>query len=255
MKGKGNSVNYKYRMHDPRVGRFFAVDPLTKKYPYLTSYQFSSNQPIHAPELEGLESAAEIAAYIWSPWDSEYVYENSEASSKSARYSGLTGQRDGLADAYRHTLWNALNTRDIPYNKAKNAADKHEEANGNGDPKASKMDYHNNYYGRQLGVKCKGLTNDEVGEKVMEAIKNGELLVIKGNLFTFISPTNGGEIVAFIATDESGNPIIEEDSDWNNALMEAGYTTNNNMNEKEIINSDETGFSTDGSAKNIEYED
>ncbi|RFC54967.1 hypothetical protein [Brumimicrobium aurantiacum] len=33
VKGKGNSVNYKHRMHDPRVGRFFAVDPLADKYP------------------------------------------------------------------------------------------------------------------------------------------------------------------------------------------------------------------------------
>ncbi|MBJ6369887.1 hypothetical protein JF259_17530 [Snuella sp. CAU 1569] len=47
-------------MHDPRIGRFFAVDPLTKKYPYLTPYQFSSNQPIHARELEGLESEYEL---------------------------------------------------------------------------------------------------------------------------------------------------------------------------------------------------
>ena len=28
LKGKGNSVNYKYRMHYPRLGRFFAVDSL-----------------------------------------------------------------------------------------------------------------------------------------------------------------------------------------------------------------------------------
>ena len=27
VKGVGNSINYKYRMHDPRSGRFFAVDP------------------------------------------------------------------------------------------------------------------------------------------------------------------------------------------------------------------------------------
>jgi RHS repeat-associated protein len=34
IKGEGNSVNYKYRMHDPRIGRFFAVDPLTAEYPF-----------------------------------------------------------------------------------------------------------------------------------------------------------------------------------------------------------------------------
>ncbi|WP_264559123.1 RHS repeat domain-containing protein [Flavobacterium sp. N2270] len=58
LKGEGNSLNYTFRMHDPRVGRFFAVDPLEFKYPYLTPYQFSSNTPIMDVELEGLESKA-----------------------------------------------------------------------------------------------------------------------------------------------------------------------------------------------------
>ena len=44
-------------MHDPRVGRFFARDPLEAKYPMLTPYQFSANTPIMAVELEGLESS------------------------------------------------------------------------------------------------------------------------------------------------------------------------------------------------------
>jgi RHS repeat-associated protein len=63
IKGEGNSLNYTFRMHDPRVGRFFAIDPLTKKYPYLTPYQFSSNQPIHTFELEGLESMDEMNSW------------------------------------------------------------------------------------------------------------------------------------------------------------------------------------------------
>jgi len=55
IKGRGNSLNYKYRMHDPRIGRFFAVDPLAKKYPWNSSYAFSENVVINAVELEGLE--------------------------------------------------------------------------------------------------------------------------------------------------------------------------------------------------------
>ena len=55
IKGEGNSINYKYRMHDPRVGRFFTIDPLTAKYPYYSPYSFSGNKVIHAIELEGLE--------------------------------------------------------------------------------------------------------------------------------------------------------------------------------------------------------
>ncbi len=55
LKGGGNSVNFKYRMHDPRIGRFFAVDPLASKYPWNSPYAFSENNVIRYVELEGLE--------------------------------------------------------------------------------------------------------------------------------------------------------------------------------------------------------
>jgi RHS repeat-associated protein len=55
IKGEGNSLNYTFRMHDPRVGRFFAVDPLALKYPHNSPYAFSENDVIRAIELEGLE--------------------------------------------------------------------------------------------------------------------------------------------------------------------------------------------------------
>lgn len=55
IKGENNSVNYKYRMHDPRLGRFFCLDPLSKKYPHNSPYAFSENRVIDGVELEGLE--------------------------------------------------------------------------------------------------------------------------------------------------------------------------------------------------------
>lgn len=60
VKGEGNSVNYKYRMHDPRVGRFFAVDPLESKYPFWSPYAFSGNQVVHSVEIEGLETEVNL---------------------------------------------------------------------------------------------------------------------------------------------------------------------------------------------------
>lgn len=57
IKGEGNSLNYKFRMHDPRLGRFFAVDPLFRKYPWNSTYAFSENKVIQFVELEGLEKA------------------------------------------------------------------------------------------------------------------------------------------------------------------------------------------------------
>ncbi len=55
VKGSGNAINYKFRMHDPRVGRFFAVDPLAREYPHNSVYAFSENRVIDGVELEGLE--------------------------------------------------------------------------------------------------------------------------------------------------------------------------------------------------------
>jgi RHS repeat-associated protein len=55
IEGEGNSLNYKYRMHDPRLGRFFTVDPLAGKYSYNSPYAFSENRVIDGLEWEGLE--------------------------------------------------------------------------------------------------------------------------------------------------------------------------------------------------------
>jgi RHS repeat-associated protein len=55
IKGEGNSLNYTFRMHDPRVGRFFAIDPLFKDFAWNTPYAFSENRVIDGFELEGLE--------------------------------------------------------------------------------------------------------------------------------------------------------------------------------------------------------
>jgi hypothetical protein len=43
------------RIYDPRLGRFLSVDPINKEYPDLTPYQFASNTPIWAIDLDGLE--------------------------------------------------------------------------------------------------------------------------------------------------------------------------------------------------------
>jgi len=55
LKGKGNSVNYTFRMHDPRLGRFFAIDPLLIDFPWNSPYSFSENIVISSIEMEGGE--------------------------------------------------------------------------------------------------------------------------------------------------------------------------------------------------------
>ena len=59
-------VNYTFRMHDARVGRFFAVDPLAAKYAHYTPYSFSGNKLINAIELEGLEESELSGVDYWN---------------------------------------------------------------------------------------------------------------------------------------------------------------------------------------------
>lgn len=54
--GNGNIYDYGFRVYNPRLARFLSMDPLTRSFPELTPYQFSSNTPIWAIDLDGLEA-------------------------------------------------------------------------------------------------------------------------------------------------------------------------------------------------------
>lgn len=53
--GETGTQDYGMRIYDPALARFLSVDPITKKYPELTPYQFASNTPIQGSDLDGLE--------------------------------------------------------------------------------------------------------------------------------------------------------------------------------------------------------
>ncbi|MFZ4798973.1 MAG: RHS repeat domain-containing protein, partial [Bacteroidia bacterium] len=54
--GAGNWQDYGARMYNPRLGRFPNPDPKAKLYPMLSTYQFASNTPIQAVDLDGKEA-------------------------------------------------------------------------------------------------------------------------------------------------------------------------------------------------------
>jgi len=53
-----NYVQFKYRSHDPQIGRFIQIDPLADKYVHNSTYAFSENKVTGHVELEGLESVS-----------------------------------------------------------------------------------------------------------------------------------------------------------------------------------------------------
>jgi RHS repeat-associated protein len=56
VKGVADEVDYGFRIYDSRLSKFLSVDPLTKKYPELTPYQFASNSPIANIDRDGKEA-------------------------------------------------------------------------------------------------------------------------------------------------------------------------------------------------------
>lgn len=74
IKGNGNSLDYGFRIQDPRTARFLSVDPLSPDYPMLTPYQYASNNPIYNIDIDGLEGAeyffSEASKSLYSWWNS-----------------------------------------------------------------------------------------------------------------------------------------------------------------------------------------
>jgi len=59
--GSGLEVyEFKYRMDDPQIGRFWTIDPLSDSFPHNSVYAFSENKVTGHIELEGLEAVTPI---------------------------------------------------------------------------------------------------------------------------------------------------------------------------------------------------
>lgn len=63
MKCEGNQQDYGMRIYDTRLGRFLSVDPLTKAYPWYTTYQYAGNKPIRYIDRDGLEEEEHSRTY------------------------------------------------------------------------------------------------------------------------------------------------------------------------------------------------
>jgi hypothetical protein len=88
------------------VLRFISGDPLTKKYPQLTPYQFASNTPIQAIDLDGLE-----AFIVHGTRQGETGVNFSQAAID--QFKRLTGNSQ-VDDKFR---WNAPQLNDMPMRK------------------------------------------------------------------------------------------------------------------------------------------
>ncbi len=57
VKGEGNSLDYGARIYDPRVGRWLSLDPLMAKYPGMSPYNSTANNPVLYVDQDGHDYA------------------------------------------------------------------------------------------------------------------------------------------------------------------------------------------------------
>jgi RHS repeat-associated protein len=58
--GGGSTYDYGFRIYNPQIAKFLSVDPLFKTFPFYTPYQYASNMPILAIDIDGLESSENL---------------------------------------------------------------------------------------------------------------------------------------------------------------------------------------------------
>jgi RHS repeat-associated protein len=57
--------DYGFRIYNPTIGKFLSVDPLTKEFPWNSTYAFAENDVIRSIDLEGAEKYIVIVNKSW----------------------------------------------------------------------------------------------------------------------------------------------------------------------------------------------
>ncbi len=65
--GDGNEWDFGSRILDPRLGKWLSLDPLQMKYPWISAYSFTINNPIFFIDLEGRDILPTISNYSIVP--------------------------------------------------------------------------------------------------------------------------------------------------------------------------------------------
>lgn len=137
IKGTGNSLDFGARIYDPRLGRWLSVDPLQKKYPNLSPYNFCGNSPIVFKDHDGKDFFIEITEntiIIRATYHTDNSYATKEIVDRATSYINSFSDKykfvteEGKEYNIKFELTTA--TDDISdYFKNKNAADNDNGAN------------------------------------------------------------------------------------------------------------------------------
>jgi RHS repeat-associated protein len=213
--GVGVDYAFKFREFNASLGRFMSIDPLVKKYPWWTPYQFAGNMPIKYMDLEGLEPANNPA----NPANQDgrdptctinSLYSSSGGDDKfNKNYSSYAqGNNDENATVYGVTSKNGYTS------DSKNGADKGNLwVNDKGVFKAK--DYKGNFDTKDFANFLLGCMVKGVGPENMEFPTNGIVSnklkgagIVKDALSTFHKNNEGKSHPTGIIAEYSGNSHV-----------------------------------------------
>ena len=250
--GDGAVLGYEFRQYDARIGRWWSVDPMSDKYPGVSPYVFCNGSPIVHMDLKG--GITTIPPWIIGIKSLALILEkrSSQPMVKTVSYSinhpinALRVKYDynvaatnfqvniGKAikspqntegspqNAIRHTLWQALITRDIGSKQAERIGAAHEDntpvdinqRDFTSLSKADKVaDLLNNQIGRKIGETNTFSSNKDIAKLVMKEYFDNGLWTARGN------EKDGYKLVRTkITEDQYKSAIIEINKKGENGL-------------------------------------
>lgn len=133
--GSGNAYDFGSRIYDPRLGRWFSVDAKMNKYPALSPYNYSANNPIVNVDIDGQDYILKIFFDDQGKGQIQIIYNvytASDANTKEvndamALWKALDGTKVKLNDAEFTVTFitNTTQKASLEEAKAASAADKY----------------------------------------------------------------------------------------------------------------------------------
>jgi RHS repeat-associated protein len=123
VKGDGNQQDYGMRIYDARSGRFLSIDPLYKKFPENSQYQFAKNSPILFIDFMGLEPVKDGTTNLTKVSAALKKADVKDLDDLRSHYgSGYFGNDNGKGDTKKYLYskkWGWIDMRHVSYSAAK----------------------------------------------------------------------------------------------------------------------------------------
>ena len=224
IKGSGNSLEFLFRIYDPRLGKFLSTDPLEGEYPWNSAYAFAENRVIDGIDLEGKEWEYFNADYD-KPGELEIKLPNHETAQRQTYIVVVANSKMSFSDfkkSFKEAPQNILTNTKATFNSPVDGENKPSQFKEGSFIKIDIDGPFNNSF-----VKVQGITEGENGLRVDFVTLEGHLE--KGEISFSLLELEDGEIGFII------NSISEVDNGTAKLLMEDYSRKEQEASWKEVL--------------------